>query len=94
MLDERVLKRVPHDLFKFPTADENGSLEGSVGADHRAATNLTRAVAATERCSHIKTRIFTKTAHLPSRFSNNQWATAVSLVGSLNTNCFGAEATM
>ena len=47
--------RVPYDLFKFTTADENDTLGGSVGADLRAATSLGAEVAAQERCSHIKT---------------------------------------
>ncbi len=47
-----ILKRVPRDLFKFTTADENGGLGESVGADLRAASNLTPATAATERDGH------------------------------------------
>ncbi len=53
----------PRDLFKFTTADENGGLGGNVGADLGAATNLTRAVAAPERGSHTKTRIFINVPH-------------------------------
>jgi len=54
---------VAHDLFKFTTTDENGGLGRSVGADRgtavpRAATSSDQEVAAQERCSHIKTRIF------------------------------------
>jgi len=46
--------RVPHDLFQVTTADENGGLGGSVGADRgtavpRAAIRLNRATAAPER---------------------------------------------
>jgi len=37
------------------TADENGGLAGSMGADLRAGTSFSREVAAQERCSHIET---------------------------------------
>ncbi|HVN78690.1 MAG TPA: hypothetical protein VMW38_06815 [Terriglobia bacterium] len=43
--------KVPHDSFKVTTADENGGLGGSVGADHgtavpRAATVQVKTIAA------------------------------------------------
>ena len=41
-----IFMKVPHDLFKFTTADENGDIGGSVGADLRAATSLNWEVAA------------------------------------------------
>ncbi len=62
--------KVPHDLFKFTTAEEHDSLGGSVGADRgtavpRAATHLTRAIAATgdgghPRGAHLEARTFIK----------------------------------
>ena len=55
ILKRRQIIKVPHDLFKLTTADENGGLGGSVGADLRAAISLNSEVAAQERCSHIKT---------------------------------------
>jgi hypothetical protein len=48
---------------RWVTADENGGLEGSVGADLRGATNLTRATAATERGGHLEACIFMKVRH-------------------------------
>ncbi len=49
-------------FFKFTSADENGGLGGSVGADLRAATNFTRATAATERGSHAQRSHFHESA--------------------------------
>ncbi len=54
-----IFMKVPHDLFNFTTADENGGLGGSVGAARgtavpRAATSLTPATAATERGGHLQ----------------------------------------
>ena len=48
------LNRVPSDLFKFTTTDENGVLVGSVGADLRAAISLTPATAATGDGGHSR----------------------------------------
>jgi len=55
MNSELIFIKVPHDLFKLTTADEDSGFGGSVGADLRAAISLDSEVAAQERCSHIKT---------------------------------------
>jgi len=57
-----IFRKVPHDLFKFTTADENDGLGESVGADLRAATSLTWATAARERDGHLEACIFIKAA--------------------------------
>jgi hypothetical protein len=67
---QAIFKKVPHDFFKFITADENGGLGGSVGADRgtavsRAAPSLTRATAAAgdgghPRGAHLQNCIFIK----------------------------------
>ena len=54
------LIEVSHDLFRSSRHMKAAALGGSVGADLRAATRSSQEVAAQERCSHIKTRIFTK----------------------------------
>ena len=57
--------KVSNDLFKFTTADENGGLGVSMGADRgtavpRAATYLTLGTAATERGGHPQDSHFHK----------------------------------
>lgn len=64
-----------HDLFKFTTADENGGLGWSVGADRgtavpRTAASLTRVTAATERGGHREACIFMKGLHY---LTNRDW---------------------
>ena len=63
--------RVPYELFKFTTADENGGLGESVGADRgtavpRTATYLTVGTAATERGVHPRD------SHFHEREGNHQ----------------------
>ncbi len=54
--------KVPHDLFKFTTADENAGLGGSVGADLRAAISLTRGSPRRSAASTFKTAFLKKQA--------------------------------
>ena len=61
----RIFIKVPHDLFKLTTADEDSGFGGSVGADLRAAIRLSRATAATERGVHLQNRIFMKASCHP-----------------------------
>ena len=72
--ENRIFKRVPHDLSKLTSAVKNGGRGGSVGGDRgtavpRAVTHLTRKFAASERGDHLQLRIFIKVAHQLLRFT-------------------------